>query len=312
MRNKAIEYPHPVLNEYTNDFADYNFSIEIVSHGDTGKNLEFEIQCSLDCPGILRMIRDGMAKMYLRVVCYRTSYRVVEELKIDSNTIISLPKKLVTDVVDFQAVIVATQDLDNYKLEEFNNDYFDSATFKIRKGAVIANEPGLKIKLNTILEKTVSGIVQVTGSPSVTEMKVSYASVEEEDPALSNYIVITLPDNEYRNYAKLRTKKHLKNGVERFLQSSVILPAVTEAISLLRKEELIEVEEDEPHYKGTVWADSVMQALTNFGVEELATCNRSDFELANLILGNVVSDSISNLMQKLTDWSTIRQEDESL
>ena len=209
-------------------------------------------------------------------------------------------------------MIVATQDFDNYKLDEFNNDYFEGASFRIRKGAVIANEPGLKIKLSTILEKNVSSIVQVTGSPSVTEMKVNYASVEEEDPALTNYIVITLPDNEYKNYAKLRTKKHLKNGVERFLQSSIILPAVTEAIALLRKEELIEVDEDEPHYKGTVWADSIMQALVNLGVEELATCNRSDFELANLLLGNVVGDSISNLMQKLTDWSTIRQEDESL
>ena len=213
MRNKAVEYPHPVLNEYTNDFAESNFSIEIISHGDTGKNLEFEIQYSLDCPGILQMIHDGVAKIYLRAVCYRTSYRTVEELKIGGSTIVTLPKKFVTDVVDFQAVIVATQDINDYKLEEFNNDYFEGISFKIRKGAVIANEPGLKIKLNTILEKSVSGIVQVTGSPSITEMKVNYASVEEEDPALSNYIVITLPDNEYKNYAKSRTKKHLKNGI---------------------------------------------------------------------------------------------------
>lgn len=312
MRNKAIEYPHPVLNEYTNDFAECSFSIGIVSHGDNGQNLEFEIQYDLDCHGMLQLIRDGVAKMYLRVVCYRTSYRTVVELKTDGHTIITLPKKMVTDVIDFQAMIVATQDFDNYKLDEFNNDYFEGVSFKIRKGAVIANEPGLKIKLSTILEKNVSGIVQVTGSPYVTEMKVNYASIEEEDPALTNYIVITLPDKEYKNYAKLRTKKHLKNGVERFLQSSIILPAVTEAIALLRKEELVEANEDDPHYKGTVWADSIMQALTNLGVEELATCNRSDFELANLLLGNVLGDSISNLMQKLTDWSTIKQEDESL
>lgn len=312
MRSKAIDYPHPVLNEYSNDFVESGFSIEIVSHGDSGKNIEFELQYSLDCPGILQLIRDGIAKMYLRIVCYRTSYRTVEELKINENTIITLSKKLVADVIDLQAMIVATEDFDNYKLAEFNNDYFEGTTFKIKKGAVIANEPGLKIKLDTILEKNVSGIVQVTGSPSITEMKVNYASVEEDDPALSNYIVITLPDNEYKNYAKLRTKKHLKNGVERFLQSSVILPAITEAIALLRKEELVEADEEDPHYKGTVWADSVMLALANLGIEELATCNRSDFELANLILGNVVGDSISNLMQKLTDWSTIIQEDESL
>lgn len=312
MRNKAIEYPHPVLNEYTNDFTDCDFSIRIVSHGDSSKNLEFEIQYSLNCPGMMQLIRNGYAKIYLRIMCHRTSYRKVEELEVDRNTIITLPKILVSDVVDFQGMIVTTKDCENYVLTEFNNDYFKGTSFRIRKGAILANEPGLKIKLNTILEKSVSGIVQITGSPSISEMSVNYASVEEEDPAISNYIVITLPDIEYKNYAKLRTKKHLKNGVERFLQSSIILPAVTEAIALLRKEEELEPVADDLHYRGTVWADSIIQALANLGVEELATCNRSDFELANLVLGNVVGDSISNLMQKLTEWSTIKQEDESL
>lgn len=312
MRNKAIEYPHPVLNEYTNDFGECSFAVEIKSHGDNGKVLELELEHSLNCDGMLQMISDGIAKMYVRIICYRTSFRTVEELNPKGSTIISIPKKLVADVIDLQAMIVAVKDYDNYNLGEFNKDYFEGMAFKISKGSVIANEPGLKIKLNTVLEKNVSGIVQVTGSPSISEMVVKYASVEETDPAFSNYIVITLPDNEYKNYAKLRTKKHLKNGVERFLQCSIILPAVTEAISILRREELVEVEEDEPHYKGTVWADSIMQALSNLGIEELSTCTRSDYELANLILGNVVGDSVSNLMQKLTDWSTIRQEDESL
>ena len=312
MRNKAIEYPHPVLNEYTNDFGECDFAIEIKSHGDNGKNLEFELEHSLNCPGMLQMINDGIAKMYVRIICYRTSFRTVEEMNPEGNTIITIPKKLVTDTIEMEAMIVATKDYDSYNLAEFNGDYFEGMGFKISKGSVIANEPGIKIKLNTVLEKNVSGVVLVTGSPSISEMVVNYASVEETDPALSNYIVITLPDNIYKNYAKLRTKKHLKNGIERFLQCSVILPAVTEAISILRREELLEIDADDLHYKGTVWADSIMQALVNLGVEELATCNRSDYELANLILGNVVGDSVSNLMQKLTDWSTIRQEDESL
>lgn len=96
------------------------------------------------------------------------------------------------------------------------------------------------------------------------------------------------------------------------MQASIILPAVTEAISILRREELVADDEDDSLYKGTVWADSILHALHGLGIDELASCNRSDYELANLILGNVVGDAVSNLMQKLTDWSTIRQEDESL
>lgn len=114
----------------------------------------------------------------------------------------------------------------------------------------------------------------------------------------------------------MRTKKHFKNGIERFLQSTLILPAITEAISKLRMEEyLLENIEDEDYeilYKGTVWADSILKALNNLGIDDLANCTSSDYELANKILGNVAADSLNNLMQKMTEWSTIRQEDDVL
>lgn len=312
MRNRAIEYPHPVLNEYTNDFLGCDFSIEVISHGDTGDSIALEISASLNCDGLTHLISEKYAKIVLRVTCFRTSFRTVYDLSLNNPTVVTIPKKYITDVLDMQAMIVTIKDMDNYTLAEFNSNYFGSSIFILRKGDVLANEPGIKIKLNTVLEKNMSGIVQVSRDPNLTEMKVHFASIEETDPALSDYIVITLPTVEYDNWAKLRTKKHLKNGVERFLQSAVILPAITEAIGILRREELIEHETDDPNYKGTVWADSIMAALHNMQIDELATCNQSDYVLANKLLGNVTSDSINNLMQKMTDWSTIRQEDDIL
>lgn len=312
MRNKAIEYPHPVLNEYTNDFVGCDFSVEIISHSDAGNSIDFELKYNLNCPGIDKLLHDNIAKIVVRLICYRTSFRIIKELALDSTTLVSIPKKQISDVLELQASIVACNDYDNYYLDEFNRDYFGTVPQRIRKGDIIANEPGLKIKLNTILEKNASGIVQVTGSPSISEMKVSFASTATTDPALTNYIVITLPDNEYKNYAKLMTKKHMKNGVERFLQASIVLPAITEGISKLRAEENYEQDEDDPKYKGTIWADSILHALSVIGVDNLGASTQSDYELANKILGNVISDSTNNLMQKMTDWSTIRQEDEVL
>lgn len=316
MRNKAIEYPHPVLNEYTNDFQDSEFSIEVVNHSDNGNSLTIEIGCILKCEGIIKMITEGIAKIVLRLTCFRTSYRALFDLKSDSTTIINIPKKLVTDVLDLQAMIVANCDYDTYGLSEFNQNYFGTQQFRLRKGYVIANEPGIKIKLDTVLEKNMAGVVLVAVDPAISEMKVNYATVNEENPKLTDYIVIMLPDSEYTNYAKLRTKKHLKNGIERFLQSSLILPAITGAIAKLRMEEYIianyDYDEDEIVYKGTVWADSISKAILNLGIDDLANCKESDFELANKILGNVAGDSINNLMQKMTDWSTIRQEDDIL
>lgn len=315
MRNKAIEYPHPVLNEYAKDFTNSNFSIDIISHGDDGSNISLKIKHALNCEGISHLLESGKAKIILRVTCYRSSFRQTFDMNINKNTLISIPKRNITDTLDIQAMIIATSACNDYKLSEFNSNYFGNETFSLRKGDVIANEPGMKIKLSSILEKNIAGIVIVTTSPTISKIKVNYASLEETDPALSNYIVIILPDNEYKTYAKLRTKKYLRKGVDRFLQGLLILPVITEAIAKLRKEAKAaeyEEEEDTEHYKGTIWADSILEALKKIGIDDLTNCLQSDVELANELLGNVVEDSFSNLISKMTEWSTIRQEDEIL
>lgn len=159
--------------------------------------------------------------------------------------------------------------------------------------------------------KKYGGVVFINSNSAIKEPKVYFASVEETDPSLTDYITISLPDSEYKNYAKLSTKKHLKNVLARFLQGALVFPAITEAVARLRREEELE-EDPDCHYRGTIWAESLYNALNKMGIEELATCNQSDFEIANKLLGDVVGDSINTLMQKMIDWSTIQQEDEAL
>ncbi|WP_407384337.1 hypothetical protein [Ruminococcus sp.] len=312
MKNRAIEYPHPVLNEFTNDFNNCAFNLSVGSHSDTGNSIDIEFSYSLTGAGIQSLISQGLAKVFIRVVCFRTSFRKVFEMNNEDITVISLPKKNVTDSIDISASIVATQNINNYCLPEFNQDYFGGYPgFKLRKGDIIANEPRLTIKLNTILEKNMAGVVFINSNSAITEPKVYFASVEETDPSLTDYITISLPDSEYKNYAKLSTKKHLKNVLARFLQGALVFPAITEAVARLRREEELE-EDPDCHYRGTIWAESLYNALNKMGIEELATCNQSDFEIANKLLGDVVGDSINTLMQKMIDWSTIQQEDEAL
>jgi hypothetical protein len=314
MRNKAIEYPHPVLNEYTRDYLNGRFAIDVLSHTDNGSEMIIELECQIDCDGLIRTIAAGDAKAIIRLTCYRTSLREMYDLNPSGSTIIRIAKKNVTDSIDLQAMIVATRELNKFRLPEFNSDYFGSFEFKIRKGYVLANEPGIKIKLNTMLEKNMAGIVQVRGDRNSTDMSVHFAEITEERPDLTDYIVITLPDMDYKNYARMMTKKHLKNGVERFVQASVILPAITEAVGKLRTEETTVGDDGDTvtHYKGTVWADSIYAALVRYGISDLSQNQMSDYEIANILLGNVASDSISNLMQKLTEWSTLREEDPTL
>ena len=289
------------------------FALDVLSHTDTGSDLVLELECQLQCDGLMKLIASGDAKTVLRLTCYRTSYRDTFDLNPSSSTIIRIEKEKVSGSLDLQAMVVATKEIRGFKLPELNQDFFANAEFSIRKGDVLANEPGITVKLNTTLEKNMAGIVLVRGNQRATTMSVSYAETTTEDPESSDYIYITLPDMDYKNYARLMNKRHLKNGVERFVQASIILPAITEAVSRLRTEKMFDDDDEQAtHHKGTVWADSVYAALAGFGITELSSCTQSDYELANLLLGNVTSDSISNLMQKLTEWSTIREEDPNL
>lgn len=315
MRNKAIEYPHPVLNEYTGDYPGSRFAIEVLSHKDDGSEITIEVESQINCDGLVQTINSGDAKVILRLTCYRTSLRKMYDLNFSGSTVIRISKRNVADSIDLQAMIVAARDLNNFRLSEFNSNYFGDMEFKIRKGDVLANEPGIKIKLNTILEKNMSGIVQVRGDKNADVMSVNFAEITEGNPALTDYIVITLPDDDYKIYATMMKSKYLKKDVERFIQASVILPAITEAVGKLRAEETTVGEDGEPvtQFKGTVWADSIYAALAKKEIGDLSENHHmSDYEIANILLGDVVRDSLNNLKQKMEEWSTIREEDPTL
>lgn len=312
MRNNTTQYPRPVLNEYLKDFDGSKFEICDPSFEEKADSIILHLSYDLVCPGMEKFIADGYAKVVVRLTCFRTSYRDVFELQPGKITDVVIDKKLIVDSIDIQGIIVATQTYNGYRLDEFNKNYFGDVPFTLRKGDVVANEPGMKIKLNAVLEKIAAGVVQIAGDSSIEAIKVKFASLEETDPTYTNYITVLLPQKQFDTYKLLTKKKHLKYGIERFLQASLILPSIVEAITLIKDEELSEPEEVTEHYIGTIWADSLIDALVKNGIEDITTPQMTAIEMANLILGDVIADSISDLMQKMSDWSTIRQEDDIL
>lgn len=309
MRNKGIDFPHPVLNEYTSDYLDSSFSISVSSNSDNGSDLVFQIESELKSDGITRLIETGKAKALLRVMCHRTSFRDTYPLKINGSCLISIPKAKIADKLSIQGMIVAQDELTDFSLTEFNPDFFTNTVFKLRKGDVIADEPGIWVSLDTLIEPNVGGIVQVKCGTPTCSVSVYYPDESDQNPETCDYIYVTLPEDLYKTYHKLSHKKYLKTGVERFLQSAVVLPAIVEGISKLRFEESTMPEDDEPHYRHTVWGESIYAELSKRGIETLDDESKSDYELANLLLGDVISDSISNLMTKASEWSQLQMGD---
>lgn len=312
MAAKTLNYPHPVLSVDTNDFPGCAFSFEITDFDDASKELVIGCDFSLDCDGLKSMIFAGEACVCVRLRCGRTSYRRIYKQSGIAPFEIRVNKALIADSIELQAFVVAARAKAGYILPEFNANYFGSMVFNLRKGDILALEPGVTIKLDTVLEKDMAGIVLIKEDKGSSSMRIHYAAVEDEQPDWSDYIYVVLPTDEYLTVGKLKTKKYLKHGIERFIQATIVLPAITEAISLLRVEAESEPDSLDRHYRDTVWGQSLTAALMSNGIDDVADETRSSFELANQVLGSVVSDSFGNLMQKMVDWSSVGEEDEGL
>ena len=310
MRNKGIDFPHPVLNEYTSDYLESAFSIEVLSQSDNGADLVIEIDCTLKSDGLLALLNSDKARAILRIMCHRTSYRRSVSIKVNDKTLITIPKSRIVDKFSMQAMIVANEELTNFSLAEFNPDLFANTVFSLRKGDVLADEPGIWVRLDTLVEPNVGGIVQVKCGEPNSPIKANFPQETDESLETSGYIYITLPEELYKTYHKLSHKKYLKTGVERFLQASVVLPALVEGVSRLRFEE--STEDSGTQYRHTIWGESIYAGLAKRGITSLDGEPKSDYELANLLLGDVISDSISNLMTKASDWSKAQWEDPNL
>ena len=312
MKNKLMEYPHPVLYEGGKDFIDSSFSVTLIGQNDEDRNISFSFRYDIECEGIKGMINSGALKLVMKVSCPRTSYRCAERVLNFENAEISIPKEKVNDTLFLQALIVSSKDENEYILDEFNKKYFGDKVFILRKGDIVAYAPELIVKLDSVLEKNIPSIILVSTSSEIHELKVIYAKDDETNEKYQNYITIWLPEDEYLSYERLRKKKSFKVGVSRFLQAALIVPALTEGISKLRMEDSVLPEEGEPKYHGTIWADSICEALKELGIDDLSDCHYSDYELANRLLGNVEGDALDNLLRKMQDWSLLRQEDDIL
>ena len=311
-----MQYPHPVLSEANKDFINSSFQTELMSLDEKDRdNLALKIKYNLICNGLKNLIDLGDALVIARITCKRTSYRDYLILDKEEGTILKIPKRKISDDVEIEPWILAANKIDNYQLEEFNRDYFSGLKFQIQKGTILATAPGYKIRLDSFVEKALKGIVNIVPSSDITSLKVCYAKNGCEDAGLSDYITIFLPLEEGQRYIKLKGNRFNQNNLEKFLQCSLVLPAIAGGVELLYKEEQTEEEE----YRGTIWAESIYSALQKKGYNEIRDyldeninpCP-SVFELVNILYGNIEGDALNQLQQKVEEWSALPEEREDL
>ena len=301
-------FPHPVLCNETNDYPGCTFDTSILSVDDGGDSIQIEIEYIINCEDIQKLIEEDKAYFAVRITCAKTSYRELFEpkRKTDKSIIVEIEKQRISDQIGIQSYVVAKEQIDSFLPLQRNNEYFGSIPANIKKGDILALELGRTIKLDSEYEREVSGVVLIT-EYSGENIDIKYASADEEGEG-ADYITIRLPNNTYDRYSKLRKRKLYKKDVERFLQATVVLPAIVEAVTLLKYEQQYDLPEDTYKYSGALWAESIEGALRKKGID-LRETNQTGYELANCILKDVVGDSLNDLIRKMDDIANTFQED---
>ena len=315
MRNNLLQYPHPVLSDVNKDFVNSIFQTELVSLDEKDRdNLIFKMKYNLQCKGLEELIKLNDAEVIVRITCKRTSYREYKTLDKEKESVLRIPKKNVSDEIEIEPWILASKDIGNYKLNEFNSNYFAGLKFQIKKGNILATAPGYKIRLDSFVEKALKGIVNIVPA-EIESLKVAYPKNNCEEVSISDYITIFLPNEECNKYLTLKGNNFVQNDLDKILQCSLVLPAIAGGVELLYKEE----QNDEEEYRGTIWAESIYSALLKKGYNEIteyfeqnANLNPSVFELVNLLYGNIEGDTLNQLQQKVNEWSTLPETGEDL
>ena len=294
MRKSEINFPHPLLSEYSKDYSDEcSFAVDLGEIQETHYEFVLPFTYSITSPGLKDMIDNKQAIVVVRVYCSATSYRRVFKFDVGAPLTINLPKGDVAKRLELQGSVVAAIDTKSFDFPEHNHQFFAGTAVELKRGNILAETDSIQISIDdSELEKQLSSIILIDSTAGIDCLDVNY------DDAEDGLIHIRMPEQEYQEYFTLR-KNYNRYGISRFLQSAVIMPALTEAIQLLRVE-AVQKEMDpefEEKYTTTVWADSILGKCDELQ-RDVYDDSFSAYGLANEILHCVTKDAVTELHKK--------------
>lgn len=315
MRNKNVQFPHPLLSEHSRDILDSSFGFTITNFVDEGYAFNLSIETTLACPGLQKLYEVGKVKALVRLECKVTSYRRIFDIDLNGITDIRVEKSRLAETFELEPWVVATEDINTYKLDEFNKNYFGNFSFQIKKGNALATADGININLQSIAEQNMSGIVNVTYDEQLERPRIYCPKNNESDTALSDYITVILPKEQFCLYRELKEGIYQKHRLNSILLTMIVLPAVSKGIAILKKEMQCIGSISESEYRDTVWAESILSALKSKNID-LESCDEdgdeSSYDLANMVFSDVVGRALTELASKMEelDNTTMNRRDE--
>lgn len=295
MKSVKNEFPNPVLAAGRDDYIDscrfyttFNENDIIV---DT-ENIVFSMKYVLECNGLSSMIQSGQAVAIVSVKSSAASYSKLFRFSAETKELtISIPKFSVVNKIDITGSIIAACNIDNFCCEgEFNDLYFGSSTFEIRKGDILAIEESRSIFVDdSELEKPIASIFVITRND------------EQISDVVPNFygekIEIFLKNELYDLYYKF---KDFNNGsLRRYAAGIIVYPVLVEAVGYVIGYYQNDGDSGEGiDFSEKRWFRAIDHKAESKGID-LRDYDGCPVTLANDILGDIALDSLKSFKDTL-------------
>lgn len=218
MKINNVSFPHPVLG--ISDDISGAINVNSTIHYNRDKTL-ISVSWTLDCLSLNKLITNKQASFCVEIDCADTIFREIHT-SFESTQEILINTSDIRNMVHLNFYIVASKDIPDYSIKEFNSDYL-GYTFSIQKGDALAigGKSSFPAEKSWEALKSVSSFMDIGSYP------------EETGPVLYNFdkqkIKILLSEEDFGNYGRVWKTDNLSA----IFHSSLVLPALIRALIIL-------------------------------------------------------------------------------
>lgn len=297
MKTIKTEFPNPVLAAGRDDYIkSCNFYTKFNEHDISvdDDNITITVEYTLKCNGLQKLIEKGEAAVIIMVRSAAASYSRLFRFSADSlKRTIEIPKFDVINSIKITGSVIAAQDIEKFSCPgEFNDLYFGSSTFEIRKGDILATEDAHIIPVDdSELEKPITSIFRIAESDD---------NKDDVNPDFEDdKIVIYLKKDLYELYYKF---KDLNNGaLLRYLHAVIVYPVLVEAVAYVAghyqasKNGTEDTENDEAVDSERRWFRVIEKKARDLGFNlREDDYDKNNTTLADRLLGGIALDALKD------------------
>ncbi len=286
MQIKNKLFPYPTINNSRLDscYKDTTYSLEYEQVQEDEYLVLKDAHIEINNEAIINLIKEGKAKACVIVECSKSVFRKTYNIGLEPEDI----KILISDLSDrvvISSFIYATQDIENYRNNDFLEDYEDY-NFYIEKYDIIAIDNGstIVIDYDETSDKKVSSIFLIIKD---TETDKKNMRVE-----IGDKIIAYLPEKQFNMYDNMKKNNNYQN----IFFSMLAIPILIEALEKIKNEQY-DFDEIELNYR---WFRSVkngFQKKYGYELTEDKFYEIDSAELAQELLNNGTVNAIEDLMK---------------